>query len=43
VMKNGRMYDGNTLDEVYPRRRAAGPFHWHRDQEPNTAAGIRGN
>jgi imidazolonepropionase-like amidohydrolase len=21
VMKNGRMYDGNTLDELYPRQR----------------------
>jgi len=21
VMKNGRLYDGNTLDEVYPRQR----------------------
>jgi Tol biopolymer transport system component/imidazolonepropionase-like amidohydrolase len=41
VMKNGRLYDGNTLDEVHPQRRSAGPFHWHHDQEPNTAAGIR--
>ncbi len=23
VMKNGRLYDGNTLDEVYPRQRKA--------------------
>jgi hypothetical protein len=43
VMMNGRMYDGNSLDQVYPQRRTAGPFHWHRDQEPDTAAGIRGN
>jgi cytosine/adenosine deaminase-related metal-dependent hydrolase len=21
VMKNGRLYDGNTLDETYPRRK----------------------
>ncbi|CAN5791071.1 amidohydrolase family protein [soil metagenome] len=41
VVKNGRMYDGNSLDEVFPRRQPAGPFHWHRDQEPQTAAGIR--
>lgn len=41
VMKNGRLYSGDTLDESFPRQRAAGPFHWHRDQAPNTAAGIR--
>ena len=23
VMKNGRLYEGNTLDEVYPRKRKA--------------------
>jgi hypothetical protein len=23
VMKNGRLYDGNTLDEVYPRQKKA--------------------
>ncbi|HEV8148928.1 MAG TPA: amidohydrolase family protein [Gemmatimonadales bacterium] len=28
VMKNGRLYDGNTLDEVYPRRQQAEPFYW---------------
>ncbi|MBA2671386.1 MAG: amidohydrolase family protein, partial [Gemmatimonadetes bacterium] len=41
VMKNGRLYDANSLDELFPERRTAGPFHWHQDQEPNTAAGIR--
>ncbi|MGD8817363.1 MAG: amidohydrolase family protein, partial [Acidobacteriota bacterium] len=25
VMKNGRLYDGNTLDELWPRQRALGP------------------
>ncbi len=28
VMKNGRLYDGNTLDESYPMKRKAGPFYW---------------
>jgi Tol biopolymer transport system component len=41
VMKNGRLYDANSLNELFPERRTAGPFHWHQDQEPNTAAGIR--
>ena len=26
VMKNGRLYDGNTLDEVYPKIRKAPSF-----------------
>ena len=28
VMKNGRLYEAATLDEVYPRQRPAGPFPW---------------
>ncbi len=28
VMKNGRLYDASTLDEVWPRQRKAGPFYW---------------
>jgi Tol biopolymer transport system component len=28
VMKNGRMYDGNTLDEVYPSKKALQHFVW---------------
>ena len=32
VMKNGRLYEGETLDEVYPRRRVLEPqWWWHRD------------
>ncbi|MDX1617649.1 MAG: amidohydrolase family protein [Balneolaceae bacterium] len=34
VMKNGRLYEGDTLDEIYPRQREAGPFWWHQ-QKPN--------
>lgn len=42
VMKNGRLYDGDTLDEVWPRQRAAGPFYWQDDPVvPNTRAGSR--
>ena len=42
VMMNGRLYDGDTLDEVFPRQRAAGPFYWQEeDVIPTTRAGIR--
>ena len=34
VMKNGRLYDGNTLDETYPRQKKAGPFPWQVDETP---------
>ncbi len=39
VMKNGRLYDGDTLDETWPRTRKAS-FYWQKEG-PNTAAGIR--
>jgi hypothetical protein len=32
VMKNGRLYDANTLDEIWPRQRKAGPFYWQQDE-----------
>jgi Tol biopolymer transport system component/imidazolonepropionase-like amidohydrolase len=41
VMKNGRLYDSDTLDEVWPRQREAGPFYWQEDARPRTAAGVR--
>ena len=28
VMKNGRLYDGNTLDQLYPMQVKAGPYEW---------------
>lgn len=28
VMKNGRLYNGDTLDQVYPDKSTAGPFEW---------------
>ena len=41
VMMNGRLYDGNTLDEQWPRQRAAPTEAW-RETAPNVKAGIRG-
>ncbi|MEZ4425784.1 MAG: hypothetical protein R3E98_20485 [Gemmatimonadota bacterium] len=28
VMKNGRLYEGDTLDEVWPRQRPLGQPSW---------------
>ena len=33
VMKNGRLYDGDTLDEIWPRRRSLPP-PWFADDRP---------
>ncbi len=42
VMKNGRLYDADTLDELWPRRRPAGLFYWQREPRvPLTRAGNR--
>lgn len=30
VMKNGRLYKGDSLDEVYPREKKAPKFEWHQ-------------
>ena len=30
VMKNGRLYDGNTLDEIYPKAQKAPKFEWQQ-------------
>ncbi len=35
VMKNGRLYDGNTLDEVWPRQKPLGRMWWW-GEEPTT-------
>ena len=39
VMKNGRLYEGNSLNETWPRRR---PYNrgYRGTEEPNTRAGI---
>ena len=39
VMKNGRLYDGNTLDEVYPRAKKTEPVNG-TPTKPKAAAGI---
>lgn len=41
VMKNGRLYEGDTLDELWPRERAAPDERW-RHTDPDVEAGIRG-
>lgn len=32
VMKNGELYEGETLDKVWPKQQATGPFWWSNDQ-----------
>jgi Tol biopolymer transport system component len=34
VMKNGRLYDGNTLDEVWPRTKPLGKQWWWGEDPP---------
>jgi len=41
VMMNGRLYDGDTLDEVWPRQRSAPDEPW-RTVAPAVSAGIPG-
>ncbi|HEX9728789.1 MAG TPA: amidohydrolase family protein [Gemmatimonadales bacterium] len=41
VMKNGRLYEGDTLNEIWPRERAAPDEPW-RHIAPAVEAGIRG-
>lgn len=41
VMLNGRLYNADTLAEVWPRERAAPYFYWLEDEGPDTRAGIR--
>ena len=40
VMKNGRLYDGDTLAEIYPRQRPAPRFYWQEEQ-PIATQGAR--
>ncbi len=40
VMKNGRLYDADTLDEVYPREHKANK-NWWIDEPDNRLPGIR--
>ncbi|HEX6134021.1 MAG TPA: amidohydrolase family protein [Longimicrobiales bacterium] len=41
VMKNGRLYDGSTLDEVWPQARTAAEEPW-RNNGPAVGNGVRG-
>lgn len=41
VMLEGRLHDADTLDEVWPRQRRAGPFYWEGEDTPDVDAGIR--
>ena len=34
VMKNGRLYDGNNLNEVWPRVKALPPQWWWKEDPP---------
>jgi hypothetical protein len=36
VMKNGRLYDGNTADEIYPQKRQLNTSEWSFDRPVNT-------
>jgi len=40
VMKNGRLYDANTLDQVYPEKKPAGTFYW-KLPEPVNLPGVK--
>ncbi len=39
IMKNGRLYLGNSLDEVYPQKKPAGKFWW-QTQKPENLPGM---
>ena len=36
VMKNGRLYDGNTCNEIYPAQRVLDKSEWNFDKPANT-------
>ena len=39
VMKNGRLYDAETLDELWPRQRPLGKLPW-QDKDPVGIPGL---
>jgi len=41
VMKNGRLYDANTLDEIWPRQKKA-TFYWQTGEPGNPEGGNGG-
>ena len=42
VMKNGRLYDGDTLNEIWPRERPAPDETWRHASPVVVEAGVRG-
>jgi len=40
VMKNGRLYDGDSLDEVYPRSRPLPPMQWQQRGPDGEVPGV---
>jgi hypothetical protein len=36
VMKNGRLYEGNTLKEIYPRQKTIGEMWWWKLDPPDS-------
>lgn len=40
VMKNGRMYDDETLNEIWPNKRETGPL-WFQTEQPENLPGIK--
>ena len=42
VMKNGRLYEADTLTEIWPRQRALGPLWWADDSGVVTTEGGHG-
>ena len=40
VMKNGRLYEADTLDEVWPRQRPLPVQPWHNSEPNGVRAGI---
>lgn len=40
VMRNGRLYNAENLDEEYPRKKKADPFYWHTSK-PQGLPGIK--
>jgi len=39
-MKNGRLYDGNNLDQIYPINKKSNNFNW-QENPPNSLPGIK--
>jgi len=40
VIKNGRVYKADSLDEVWPREQKAAPFHW-QTEKPEGVPGVK--